>query len=156
MLNLQGRTGSEEGEFQSQHNRLSQWKWYKSKSLDLLWAEIMEFSPCLPSPALGLWRCHTFSKIPSSRADKQRESVLEWGSCRLQPVMASQVSVGSPSLSLSQSHLVCVPAVTLTLADVPTRPFLFSSRKDSPSLECDSFQFICVQFFCVCVLCFGF
>ena len=107
----------------------------------------MEFSPCLPSPALSLWCCHTFRKIQLSRTDKWRESVLQGGSCRMQPVTTSHVSARSPSLSLSWSHLVCVPPVTLTLTDVPRRPLLFSFRKDSPSLECDSFPFICLQFF---------
>ena len=107
----------------------------------------MEFSPCLPSPALSLWCCHTFRKIQLSRTDKWRESVLQGGSCRMQPVTTSHVSARSPSLSLSSSHLVCVPPVTLTLTDVPRRPLLFSFRKDSPSLECDSFPFICLQFF---------
>ena len=107
----------------------------------------MEFSPCLCSPALSLWRCHMFRKTLLSRSDKWRESVLLGGSCRMQPVTASHVCARSPSLSSSRNHLVCAPPVTLTLTDVPRRPLLSSSRKDSPSLECDSVQFICVQFF---------
>ena len=146
MLNLQGRMGREEGEFQSQHNRLSQWKWCKDSG-----PEALIFS------GLRLWNSPSaFPAQPSASGTAHIQQDLTQQNRQME-----RISLAVGLLQIAACHgwlglledLWAFPCLrdTWCMFLLPRShsqmSLLFSSRKDSLSLECDAFQFICVQYF---------